>query len=103
MLFYIKVFAEKALSKTRTRTLTRTLNLREKNPLKNEPVQKTGRQGLKTLPFDPCHIEENVIKTSVEVLIFVQKTFEECIANACFENGKVVIKTTIANLQLLLV
>ena len=101
MLFYTKVFAEKALSKNRTRILTRTLDLR-KNPLKNGPVQKTGRQGLKTLPFVPCHIEDNVIKTkSVEELIFVQITFEECMANVCFENGKVGIKTTIANLQLL--
>ena len=102
MLFYIKVFAEKALSKNRTRTLTRTLDLKKKNLLKNGPVKKTGRQGLKTLAFVLCHIGDNVMKTkSVEELIFVQITFEECMANVCFENGKVGIKTTIANLQLL--
>ena len=74
------------------------------NPLKKEPVGKTGPQGLKT-SFSSSHMKGNVEMIHFHVkcraaqgLAFVQKTFEECSTNFYSENREFGIKTEIAKL-----
>ena len=79
--------------------------------LKNKPVRKAGCQGLSaTLPLISCHMKDNFKEIrfytksrSVQGFIFVQITFGIYTTNFYFENGEVCIKTTITDLQPLLV
>ena len=88
----------------------RTLDLR-KNGLTIKRIRsKNQTSRSKTLSFVSCHMKYNVevlyfqIKSrDVESLVFVQITFERCTINFYFKNGEVSVKTTIANLQPLLV
>ena len=109
---FVEMFPKKIVSKflefsASTKKRTRTLDQRKKGPVgKNEP------QGLSTLPFFSSHMEENVeviyfhfhVKSRGERgLVFVQIMFGKCTTNFYFENGKIGIKTSIANWQSLLV
>ena len=92
-----------ACQSTSSKNRTRTLALRKN--LKNLRVGNTGPQGLKTLPFVSNLMKDNIgvihfhIKyPGVQALVFVQITFEKCTSNFYFENSKVGIKRTIANL-----
>ena len=100
---------KKASSKNRSLIRTRTLELIKIDPLKSGPVGKTGPQGLKALPFFSSHMKDNfevihfhIKSRDAQDLVLVQITFGKCTTNFDFENGKVGIKTTIANLQTLL-
>ena len=84
--------------------LSRTLDLRKTEPLKNGLVRKSGPQCVKVLPFVSWHMKDNVkvilfhIKSrDVQGLAFVQITFEKCTTNLFFEDGKVSIETTTTN------
>ena len=73
---------------------------KKRTPWKNQS------QGLKTLSFFSSNIKENVevihfhVKSrSVQDLVFVQITFENCRLNFYFENSEIVIKKTIVNLH----
>ena len=48
-------------------------------------------------------IHFHIKRRGVQSLVFVQITFEDRLTNFCCENGEVDIKTTVANLQPLLV
>ena len=74
------------------------------SPLRNRHVGKTGPQEMKTLPFDSCHMNNNVKvihfykkSSGVQSFVFVKKTFEKSTKNSYFESGVVGIKTLIAN------
>ena len=91
-----------ALSKNWTRT--RKWDWEKTDPLKSGPVGKTRPRCLKMFPFVWCHMINNVevihfhIKLrGVQRLAFVQITLGKCTTNSYFENGKIGIKTTVAN------
>ena len=76
---------------------------------KNGLLEKTGPQGLQMLPFFSSNIKYNVKvihfhvkRRGVKGHVLVPITFENCILNFFFENGKFGIKKTNANLQPLL-
>ena len=88
---------------SKNQTGTQTLDLR-----KNRPLGKTEPQGLKKLPLFSSNMKDNaevfhfhINSRGVQDLVFGQITFENCPFNFYFENSKIDIKKTIANLHTL--
>ena len=96
--FFISTINWKVSSKNLTRTRTQTLELKNNKPLKNGLIENTGTQVRKALPFFSSQMKGNA-----KVIHFHIKSRGEEGLFFYLENDEVGIKTTIADLQPLLV
>ena len=100
-----KYFTIQLLALSKIRLGTRPWSWEKMEPLKNGPVGRSRPQGLKILSYVSIHIKDKVEvihfhikRRGVQSLVFAKITFEKCTTNFYFQNDKVGIKTTTANL-----